>query len=229
MVIFLDTEFTNLADREPISIGMVSEDGRHVFYREVANFELDTCSPFARSNVVPLMGRLKDVTVQTAMLPVDVRNWINTLPRSLTISCDSEWDWEVFVKLAGYPLPKNVSRRFVLRPLIDTTVFREAVCRFHAQPNHPWHHALHDAHAHRIGWIVLERCAQTGESCQALDNRLAQFEAGHEAGRTLESRYCAAAVAGGRHRVLPDCCITSATATDESPEHAKPVPIKLAA
>ncbi|WP_432258346.1 hypothetical protein [Cupriavidus sp. TMH.W2] len=154
MLVFLDTEFTNLADREPISIGMVSEDGQHVFYREVANFDLDTCSAFVRSNVVPLLGRFKDVTVQAAMLPVDVRNWIGTLPRSLTISCDSEWDWEIFVQLAGYPLPMNVSGRFDLRPLIDTAVFHKAVCRFHEHPDRPWHHALQDAHAHRLGWMA---------------------------------------------------------------------------
>jgi len=98
MLIFLDTEFTNLTDRKLISIGMVSEDGQHAFYRELRDFDLDNCSSFVRANVLPLLGRFHDATVESARLPDDVRQWIDTLPRSLTIACDSDWDWEILSK-----------------------------------------------------------------------------------------------------------------------------------
>nr|DAP29583.1 MAG TPA: Oligoribonuclease [Inoviridae sp.] len=154
MLIFLDTEFTNLTDRKLISIGMVSEDGQHAFYRELRDFDLDNCSSFVRANVLPLLGRFHDATVESARLPDDVRQWIDTLPRSLTIACDSDWDWEILSKSVGRPFPANISGRFDLRPLIDTTVFHKAVCRYHDSPDQPWHHALHDAHAHRFGWLA---------------------------------------------------------------------------
>lgn len=154
MLIFLDTEFNNLADRKLISIGMVSEDGQHAFYRELRDFDLDNCSPFVRTNVLPLLGHFHGAIVESAKLPEHVSQWIKTLPRSLSIACDSEWDWEIFSKLAGYPLPKNISGRFDLRPLIDTTVFHKAVCRYHDLADQPWHHAFHDAQAHRFGWLA---------------------------------------------------------------------------
>jgi len=39
MLIFLDIEFTDFVDCELISIGMVSEDGKHVLYLEVQDFD----------------------------------------------------------------------------------------------------------------------------------------------------------------------------------------------
>lgn len=39
MLIFLDIEFTDFIDCELISIGMVSEDGKHVLYLEVQDFD----------------------------------------------------------------------------------------------------------------------------------------------------------------------------------------------
>jgi hypothetical protein len=154
MLIFLDTEFTNLIDRRLISIGMVSEDGQHALYRELQDFDLENCSAFVRGNVLPLLGRFQDTTVGRAKLADDLRQWINTLPRSLTIACDSDWDWEILCETVGLPLPRNISGQFDLRPLIDNTVFHKAVCRYHDVADQPWHHAWHDALAHRFGWLA---------------------------------------------------------------------------
>lgn len=51
-------------------------------------------------------------------------------------------------------LPAQIAGRYDLRALIDTAVFNQAVCQYHAQPDQPWHHALHDAQAHRVGWLA---------------------------------------------------------------------------
>lgn len=56
MLIFLDTEFADFADREPISIGMVSEDGRHVFYSELQDFDRDRSNAFVRTARVATIG-----------------------------------------------------------------------------------------------------------------------------------------------------------------------------
>lgn len=154
MLIFLDTEFTNLADRELISIGMVSEDGQHAFYRESLDFALESCSSFVKALVLPLLGQYDRVTVPAIQLPAQIRDWFSTLPRSVVIACDSEWDWQILGEVIGRPLPANITGRFDLRPLIDTTAFHRAVCHYHDRPGRPWHHALHDAHAHRSGWLA---------------------------------------------------------------------------
>ncbi|VEB42735.1 Uncharacterised protein [Chromobacterium violaceum] len=38
MLIFLDTEYTNMADRDLISLAMVSEDGKQEIYIEIEDF-----------------------------------------------------------------------------------------------------------------------------------------------------------------------------------------------
>lgn len=152
MLIFLDTEFADFADREPISIGMVSEDGQHVFYVELRDFDRDRCSAFVRSNVWPLLGQTDGAMVKKIDLPDRLRTWFATLPRKVTIACDSEFDRDVLGAVMGGQWPGNLAGWFDLRPLIDTTVFDQAVNTYHTQADRPWHHALHDAHAHRVGW-----------------------------------------------------------------------------
>lgn len=154
MLIFLDTEFADFADREPISIGMVSEDGRHVFYAELQDFDRDRCNTFVRSTVWPLLGQIEGATVKRIDLAVRLRAWFATLPRSVTIACDSQFDREVLGAVIVGQWPTNLAGWFDLRTLIDTTVFDQAVSAYHDQPDRPWHHALHDAHAHRAGWLA---------------------------------------------------------------------------
>lgn len=154
MLIFLDTEFADFDDREPISIGMVSEDGQHVFYAELEDFDRDRCNAFVRSTVWPLLGQTHGAMVKKIDLPDRLRSWFDTLPRKITIACDSSYDREVLGAVIGRPWPTNLVGWFDLRPLIDTTVFDQAVSSYHDQPDRPWHHALHDAHAHRAGWLA---------------------------------------------------------------------------
>lgn len=154
MLIFLDTEFADFDDREPISIGMVSEDGQHVFYAELEDFDRDRCNAFVRSTVWPLLGQVSRATVKRIDLVGRLRTWFATLPRKVTIACDSQFDREVLAAVIGGPWPPNLVDWFDLRPLIDTTVFDQAVNAYHAQSDRPWHHALHDAHAHRAGWLA---------------------------------------------------------------------------
>ncbi len=155
MLVFIDTEFTDFADRELISIGMVGEDGRDTFYAEVQDFDRDKCNDFVRSTVWALLGGIDGATVKRVDLPARLRAWFATLPRNVTLASDSHFDIELLGQTLGGPMPANVApNRYDLRPLIDTTVFHHAVERYHAAPGRPWHHALHDAHAHRAGWLA---------------------------------------------------------------------------
>lgn len=153
MLIFLDCEYTDFIQCDLISLGMVSEDGQHSFYAERSDYEQGWCNQFVRAGILPLLDGSNVVTRDE--LAAQLRAWFATLPRQVVIGCDDRTDWDLLLDALDGELPANVAgQRQDLRHLIDTTVFNDAVCRFHDQPNQPWHHALHDAHAHRAGWMA---------------------------------------------------------------------------
>jgi len=153
MLIFLDAEFTDFIQCDLISIGMVDETGRHSFYAERSDFERSWCNPIVQTGILPLLDGSNVVT--RTELAAQLRIWFATLPRKVVIACDSRTDWDLLRDALDGELPANVVPHiFDLRSLIDTTVFNSAVCRYHDQPNRPWHHALHDAKAHRDGWMA---------------------------------------------------------------------------
>ena len=155
MLIFLDTEFTDFIDCELISIGMVSEDGQHVFYAERTDYTNAYCNHFVRAAVLPRLGKIAGAACTNDEVTSRLWAWFATLPRHVQIATDSTHDWDLLWDAFGDGLPANLDRSiFDLRSLIDTTSFNDAVCRYHDQPNQPWHHALHDAKANRAGWLA---------------------------------------------------------------------------
>ena len=153
MLIFLDTEFTDFIDCELISIGMVSEDGKHVLYLEVQDFDRTKCNNFVQSAVLSNLDQVDGVMVRNADVETRLRDWFASLPRSVTIACDSQHDRDLLADALDGEFPKNLTGWYDLRPLIDTSVFHKAVTAYHT-PEKPWHNALHDAHAHRAGWMA---------------------------------------------------------------------------
>ena len=151
MLIFLDTEFTDFIDCDLISIGMVSEDGCHQLYLERSDYRADWCNDFVRAAVLPLLGHT-GAAVNRAELADRLTAWFATLPREVVIACDSYTDWELLLD-AMNGVPPNLAGRHDLRTLIDSPAFHHAVVRYH-EKHRPWHHAGHDAHAHRAGWMA---------------------------------------------------------------------------
>lgn len=155
MLIFLDCEFTDFNDCELLSIGMVSEDGRYEFYAERTDYTDSWCNDFVRKEVLPLLGQFPGVACTRNELNRRVWEWFAILPSHVQLASDSTHDRDLLWDAFGEGLPENLDRKvFDLRPLIDTSIFNDAVCRFHEQSNQPRHHALYDAHAHRAGWIA---------------------------------------------------------------------------
>ena len=154
MLFFLDTEFTDFLDCDLISIGMVGEDGKHELYLERSDFERDWCNPFVQAAVLPQLGSAGPA-VERAELAARLTTWFATLPRSVTIACDSFTDWELLLDAMDGERPSNLTGRFDLRTLVDSSIFHHAVCRYHEQAGQ-WHHALHDARAHRHGWLAWQ-------------------------------------------------------------------------
>jgi len=153
MLIFLDTEFTDFIDCELISMGLVSEDGRHELYLEVQDFDRAKCNSFVQSAVWPQLGRFNDARVSRLALQERLRDWFTTLPRSITLACDSQHDRDLLADALDGQWPEKVQGWFDLRSLICTGVFDRAVAQYHT-PDRPWHHALYDAQAHRAGWMA---------------------------------------------------------------------------
>ncbi len=150
MRLFLDTEFTSPETKQLISIGIISEDGQHSFYGELNDYDESLCNRFVCENVLP---HLEHQGVSRGQLARELCNWFATLPRRVFFSCDSYDDIKLVLALLG-ERPANLIENWLdLRSLIDTSIYHNAVEAYHTTDK-PWHHALHDAAAHRAGWLA---------------------------------------------------------------------------
>jgi hypothetical protein len=154
MLLFIDTEFTDFLNIDLISIGLVSEDGRHQFYAERTDFCYDWCNDFVRSAVWAHLGADPAANVKRDELRQRLSDWFKTLPAAVTIACDSYTDYELLLDALDGEKPANLAGYLDIRPLGESAVFNDAICRYHAEPGRPWHHAYHDAAAIRMGWLA---------------------------------------------------------------------------
>ncbi|MCG9096670.1 3'-5' exoribonuclease [Laribacter hongkongensis] len=154
MLIFLDTEYTDPIQIDLISIGIVSEDGSVEFYAERSDYRTDDCNAFVNSVVLPLLDAPPDSVMSRVELAIRLRAWFTTLPRRVVVACDDRTDYELLIDALDGQIPPNLAGVKDVRPLIGTTTFHAAACRYHESPGCPWHHALHDARAHRAGWLA---------------------------------------------------------------------------
>ncbi|QEZ48718.1 3'-5' exoribonuclease [Cupriavidus oxalaticus] len=154
MLVFLDTEFTDFIDCELISIGMVTAEGRD-FYAEVQDFDIAKCNQFVRGAVCESLGKAANSPVSRAALPERIRAWFSSLSTDALVACDNLIDWELLLDALGDDIPSNIIGRYDLAPLAQLPQFQRAAAAYHAEAGHPWHHALHDAHAQRAGWLAI--------------------------------------------------------------------------
>ena len=157
MLIFLDTEFTDFIDCELISIGMVSEDGQHEFYAERTDHDKNLCSNFVLEAVVPHLGEIPEAACSRDELTQRLWQWFASLPGKVQIATESTHDRDLLWDALSEGLPENLDKSVVdLRPLFEDATFSEAVYDYHKEHNHPWHHALYDAKAHRAAWVAKQ-------------------------------------------------------------------------
>ncbi|MEO6918668.1 MAG: hypothetical protein ABI188_06340 [Collimonas sp.] len=115
---------------------MVGEDGQHDLYLEVQDFDRSKCNAFVQSAVWSQLGQIAGAIVKKTELQVRLREWFATLPRSVTIACDSQTDRDLLADALDGKWPENLTGWFDLRPLIDTGTFNRAVARYHT-PDRP--------------------------------------------------------------------------------------------
>ncbi|WP_018604849.1 3'-5' exoribonuclease [Uliginosibacterium gangwonense] len=156
LVVFLDCEFTDFIQIDLISIGLVCEDGRE-FYAERTDFSLEECSDFVSAAVLPLLGSDSEARMSREELTTRLHTWLAALP-AFMIACDSNHDRDLLVDALDYQPVNNLVGWINLNSLApeEHAVFQHEAARYHDLPDHPWHHALHDARAHRVGWLATK-------------------------------------------------------------------------
>lgn len=154
MLVFLDTEFTDLLDCDLISIGMVSLDGKHSLYLERSDYRADWCSPFVQSAVLPQLGHA-GAAVTRAELADRLTAFFANLPTTVIVACDHGTDYELLLDALDGDRPANLLGGYNLRSVMDIAGFNHAAALYHEQSG-GWHHALHDAQAHRHGWLAVQ-------------------------------------------------------------------------
>ena len=84
MLVFLDTELTDFARPDLISLALVSEDGQE-FYAERTDYCHADCSDFVRQTVQPLLGRVPGAACSRSELTDRVRDWFTQLSEPATV------------------------------------------------------------------------------------------------------------------------------------------------
>jgi DNA polymerase III epsilon subunit-like protein len=141
--IFIDTEFTNFEKPELISVGLVTLS-QDEFYAEV-EFNLEACSDFVRSTVIPLLSCAEKCTL--VELRIKLSAWIEDIKKgdSVVLCFDSEYDRAMLELIFENDFPDGVSFQRLSASYINKIKQYE----YHVRTKQAEHHALHDARALR--------------------------------------------------------------------------------
>lgn len=156
MLVFLDTEFTDLDKPQLLSIGLVDELGR-TFYAELDGFELAACSPFVWTNVLPLLTGPVFPSQEVATL---VRRWLADAGEQCQIVTDSpEYDFDLLKRLLGDDWPSNLATQAQRFDTYTSWPHSDVYARARQgayKPGWPEHHALADALALKASWEAVK-------------------------------------------------------------------------
>jgi uncharacterized protein YrzB (UPF0473 family) len=160
LLIFFDTEFSSLYETPKlISIGLISEDGKHEFYAELTDtYKQNDLSEFALSYVIPLLS--EEMMLSKHQLNIHLKQWIESFDIEVMLASDNySWDWpfiqEIFHEDSW---PKNLNSECFL---LNMNYMKNADIYYDAVQNSyelglKKHHALDDAKANRLGWLASE-------------------------------------------------------------------------
>lgn len=151
MLVFLDTEFTDFAKPDLISLALVAEDGRE-FYAERTDYRQNECSAFVHETVLPLLGRVPGAACTSKELTDRVRAWFAAFPEPATVIFDFQTDWDLLAgAMPGRPLDSFATPLYLDGYAITHPFFEKAQNLVY---NHAWppHHALADARALMAGY-----------------------------------------------------------------------------
>ena len=160
--LFLDTEWADPAGSELVSLALVSEDGIHRFYAERDPLP-DVATDFVRSVVYPLLERgqwrMRDQAMTTGLRaflaavadPIVVADYPNDL--ALLQYVVAGFDLPDDQAAACGPIPQPVMTRMLKEGAMGMLV--EDYFAGNPDAAARRHHALVDAEALRISWLVV--------------------------------------------------------------------------
>ena len=168
-MIFLDTEFTDLAlDPRLLSVGLVDDQSHREFYAEVTDADrLQAASWFVKAVVLPQFGKVAHAACSYAVLGTRLATCLGGLTASLDpgalldVVFDCPLDWTLVdraLRDAGDSQWASTSRRIRPVNVHALTGFgagkRAAAAYFKSQELAPFwhHHALCDARALRLAY-----------------------------------------------------------------------------
>lgn len=148
--IFIDTEFTNFAQSQSISVGISAANGES-FYAEV-EYIVEECSEFVRNTVIPLLDGTNKVSQDE--LKRSLQAWLRDLlgDNTCVVCYDSEFDRILFENIFGKDLPK----RLVFFRLGAKNINELRRYEYYLKHQKPRHHGLYDAEALSYsfrGWL----------------------------------------------------------------------------
>jgi hypothetical protein len=145
--LFLDAEFADLDQPDPISIGIVSLSGRHEFYAELPELSwYRHASAFALQTVKPMLTG--PVLRDELELASRLGEWIEAIGEPCRMVTDvPEYDWQIVRPLLEPAWPSNLHRQ--PRWLLPTEAEKAL---YYRETRRPPHHALYDAYALRKVW-----------------------------------------------------------------------------
>ena len=159
---FLDTEWADPMGSELVSLALVSEDGAHRFYAERESLPA-TPTDFVRAVVYPLLDRGKAAMSDQAMT-TGLRAFLGGDPEPIVLA-DYPNDLALLkYVLAGFDLPDDqaaacgpIPQPVMTRMLKEgaTGLLIEDYFEAHPEARARRHHALVDAQALRMAWLVV--------------------------------------------------------------------------
>lgn len=172
--ILFDTEFADFTNLALLSIGLVTEDKKYEFYKEVNDYDPESCSDFVIKNIIPLMD-YDNHGLSYRDLSESLIKWINGLPcNEVILVADYSGDitiWERLISLPGaVKLEKKVFSKTLSKAFNQATIERglydhrnihkafkamtDGISHSLSKTPEMQHHALYDAHANCDGWIA---------------------------------------------------------------------------
>ena len=184
--LFVDSEFTDFSDRSPLSIGIAAQDGRR-FYVELDDADLDRCSDFVATQVLPLLGDDPAARCDFRAAGLRLRQWLSSYAgRDVVLVHGFFADREIFFdllraepgagrKVVGTPqeheafadLGRELGMAKLLPMDVGTRVNQDAFAHyFEVNSQARRHHSLDDALALMAAFLThpgARDAAQVGE------------------------------------------------------------------
>lgn len=160
--LFLDTEWADSMGSELVSLALISEDGFHRFYAERDPLP-EAPTDFVRSVVYPLLDRGKWRMSDQAMT-TGLRAFLGVVPHPIVLAdypndlallryVISGFDLPDELAAACGPIPQPVMTRMLKEGVMGMLV--ENYFAGHPEAAARRHHALVDAEALRMAWLVV--------------------------------------------------------------------------